>query len=144
MVPELEKIMNEIEQMPEEQIKEPFIEVENHHHVVGCIKDTDLKRLYTGYYKKVRELDSMHRVIKGPMLVARNIPEQIQAKMVQLQEEMDLLRNMFFYVVAARFQIFGKKFVNVHRGWLVSWSNQNQQNSDQPDNGQAGNQGNPN
>ncbi len=123
MSKEIKNLLADIARIPDDQIEEPDLDVGPLHNVCGKVDDIELRRLFTGYVVRLRELDNLHSLIKGMMLVAGNVPIQIRAKMMELQDEIDLLRICFFYALSKRFDLFGKNYINVHKGWLVSWSN---------------------
>ncbi|MBU0625651.1 hypothetical protein KKF05_04890 [Patescibacteria group bacterium] len=123
MITELKELLDEVAAIPDDQIEEPSLKIAPEHFVVGRIDDLKLRRIFTAYTRRVRELSQLHQAVRGPMLVARNIPTTIQTKMIELQDELDLLRQIFFYALSKRFGLFGRPFIHVHVGWLVSWSN---------------------
>jgi hypothetical protein len=116
-------LLIDVAAIPDDKIREPDLDVDpTVHHVCGTITDMGMKRLFTGYADRVHKLAGLHAAVKGPMLTTRNIPSTVRAKMMEIQNEMDLLRVAFFYILYKRFNLFDKNFLNVHRGWLVSWS----------------------
>jgi len=122
MTTELQELLDQVAAIPAGDIEEPDLKVGPEHQVVGKIDDLKTQRIFTGYTRRVRELDHLHGAVRGPMAVTGIIPPAIEEKMMELQDEMDLLRQIFFYTIGKRWQLFGKPFINVHEGWLVSWS----------------------
>ncbi|MFH1046934.1 MAG: hypothetical protein V1738_01405 [Patescibacteria group bacterium] len=126
MIKELGMLFGEIDTFPDDMIIEPDLDVAPFNHVVDVLNDLQLRRLFSVYVKRVKRLDDLHRLVRGPMLVRGVIPGPIRAMMMELQDEMDLLRCMFFYALAKKFDLFDRPYINVHKGWKVSWSNQAQ------------------
>lgn len=126
LITELQDLLDDIARIRDDEIKEPDLAVGPNHNVVGKIDDLDMRRLFAGYVQWVHKLNRLHQAVRGPMLATSNIPVAIRAKMVELQDQIDLLRNIFFYALSMQFQLFERDLINVHKGWLVSWSAETQ------------------
>jgi len=120
----LKLLCTEATAIPDGDTEEPDLPVASHHTIVGIISDSAARKIFTLYNRRVRRLDYLHNQVNGPMKVKRTIPNQVINLILDLQEDMDLLRIIFFYSVSKKFRLFDRRFIHAHEGWLVSWSRQ--------------------
>jgi len=99
---------------------EPNTELEENDHKVGVMSE-DLKKLYTLWNNTMKTVSLMKTERRFSRVTNE---EEFDAKIEELMERAEVLKNLFWFAVKVEYNLWGKDSIGVRKGFNVVWSDQ--------------------